>query len=93
MEVCRKRPTTDVMINNNSCHPQEHKLAAIKNWIHKLLMLPINENSKKKELNTIIHVNIALNNGYEKNDILILYNWLKHKQNNKEITPKKIKNE
>jgi hypothetical protein len=43
-------------------------------------MLPLNENSKKKELNTII--NLALNNGYKKNDILNLYDRLKHKQNN-----------
>jgi hypothetical protein len=33
-------------------------------------------------LSTII--NIALNNGYKKNDILGLYNRLKYKQNNKE---------
>jgi hypothetical protein len=69
------------MINNTSCHPKEHRLAAFKNWIHRLLMLPLDENGKKKELNTII--NMALNNGYKKNDILILYNRLKHKQNNK----------
>jgi hypothetical protein len=75
MEVYRKPTTTNVMINNNSCHPQEHKLAAFKNWIHRLLTLPLNENS-----NTLI--NIALNNGYKKNEILILYNRLKHKQNN-----------
>jgi hypothetical protein len=80
MEVYRKTTTTDVMINNNSCHSQEHKSTAFKNWIHRLLTLPLNENSKKKELNTII--NIALNNGYKKNDILIFYNRLKHKQNN-----------
>jgi hypothetical protein len=54
---------------------------AFRNWIHRLLMLPLNENSKRKELNTTI--NIALNNRYKKNDILILYNRLKHKQNNK----------
>jgi hypothetical protein len=40
-------------------------------------------------LNTII--NIALNNGYKKNDILILYTRLKHKQNNKEINTEENK--
>jgi hypothetical protein len=89
MEVCRKSTTTDVMKNNNSCHPQEHKLEAIKNWIHRLLTLPLNETSKKKELNTII--NIALNNGYKENDIPILYNRLKRKENNKEINTEEDK--
>jgi hypothetical protein len=72
MEVYRKPTTTDVMTNNNSCHPQENKLAAFKNWIHRLLTLLLNENS-----NAVIST--ALNNGYKKNDILILYNPLKHK--------------
>jgi hypothetical protein len=60
MEVYRRHTPMNIMINNTSCHPQEHKLAAFKNWIHRLLTLPLNENSKKKELKTII--NIALNN-------------------------------
>jgi hypothetical protein len=66
MEVYRKPRATDVTINNTSCHLKEHKLAACKNWIHRLLMLPLIESNKKKELNTII--NIALNNGYKKDD-------------------------
>jgi hypothetical protein len=66
-------------INNNSCHLTEHKLAAYKNWIHRLLRLPLNEN-KRKELNTII--NIALNKRYKKDDIMNLHNKLKYQQNN-----------
>jgi gluconate kinase len=89
MEVYRKPTTTDTAINNTSCHPKEHKLVAFKNWIHRLLMLPLNENSKKIELNTII--NIAITNRYKKNDILILCNQLKHKQNNKEKDTEKDK--
>jgi hypothetical protein len=46
MEVHRKPTITDVTINNNSCHPKGHKLVAFKNWIHRLLMLPLSENSK-----------------------------------------------
>jgi hypothetical protein len=42
-------------------------------------MLSLSENRKKKELNTII--NIVISNDYKENDILILYNWFKHKQN------------
>jgi hypothetical protein len=82
MEVYRKPTATDVAINNTPCHPKEHKLAAYRNWIHRLLKPPHNESNKKKkkELNTII--NIALSNGYKKDDILILYNRLKYQQNN-----------
>jgi hypothetical protein len=48
MEVYRKPTMTDITINSTSCNPQEHKLAALKNWIHRPLTLPLNENSKKK---------------------------------------------
>jgi hypothetical protein len=41
MEVYRKPATTDVMINNKSCHPKEHKLLAYRNCIHRLLALPL----------------------------------------------------
>jgi hypothetical protein len=70
----------DVTINNTSCLPKGHKLATYKSWIHMLLKLPLNENNKRKELNTIM--NIALNNEYKKNDVLNLYNRLKYQQNN-----------
>jgi hypothetical protein len=60
--------------------PQRKKLAAYKNWIHWLLTLLLEENAKDKELNTII--NIALNNGYRKEDITQIYNKLKHKISN-----------
>jgi hypothetical protein len=67
--------TTDVTINNKSCHPREQTPVAYKNWIHRLLTLPLEETAKNKELNTII--NIALNNGYKKEDIIQIYNELK----------------
>jgi hypothetical protein len=66
MEVYIKL-TTDVTINNTSRHPKEHKLEAYKNGIHTLLALPLKENNKREELNTII--NIALNKGYKKDGI------------------------
>jgi hypothetical protein len=82
MEVYRKPTATDVTINNTSCHPKEHKLAAYvyKSWIDRLLRLPLSESKERKELNTVI--NIALNNGYKKGDILKLHNRLKYPQNN-----------
>jgi hypothetical protein len=77
MEIYRKPTTTDITINNKSCHPKEQKLATYKNWMHRLLTLPLEEREKNKELNTII--SIALNNGYRKEDITQSYNKLKHK--------------
>jgi hypothetical protein len=56
------------------------QIEAYKNRIHRLLMLPLKESNKRKELNTII--NIALNNGHKKDEILNLYNRLKYQQNN-----------
>ncbi|PNF42671.1 hypothetical protein B7P43_G14273 [Cryptotermes secundus] len=81
MEIYRK-PTT--------CHPKEQKLPAYKNWIHRLLTLPLEENAKIKELNTII--NITLNNGYRKEDITHLYNKLKRKMGNRDNKDEKEQN-
>jgi hypothetical protein len=80
MDIYRKRTAADIIINSNSCHPKEHKLVAYKNWIHRLFALPLNKNNKKKELNAII--NITLNNGYRKEDIIHIHNKLKQRQNN-----------
>jgi hypothetical protein len=84
IEIYRKSTMTDITIKSNSCHPKEQKLAAYK----KLLTLPLKENIKHKEINTII--NIALNNGYRKEDILHLHNKFKQKKNNLEKKVKKI---
>jgi hypothetical protein len=79
IEGLRKPTVTDITINCNSCHAKEQKLAAYKNWIHRLLTLPLKENNKKQKLNTVI--NIALNNRYRKEDIVHIYNKPKQQQN------------
>jgi hypothetical protein len=89
MEIYRKPTATDITINNSSCHPKEQKLATYKNWIQRLHTLPLNANNKNKELNTII--NIGLNNGYKKADILQLYNKLKLRKNHSEDCQKTTK--
>jgi hypothetical protein len=48
MEVYRKPAATDITISSNSYHPKEHKLAAYKNWIHRLFALPLNKNNKRR---------------------------------------------
>jgi hypothetical protein len=67
------------MINKKSCHPKEHKLSAYRSWIHRLQVLPLSKANRQKELNTIIH--IALNNGYNKEDIIHIYNKSNYQQN------------
>jgi hypothetical protein len=39
MEIYRKPTATDITLNKYSCHPNEHKLAANRSWIHRLLDL------------------------------------------------------
>jgi hypothetical protein len=75
MEVYRKPTTTDVTINNNSCQPREHKMAAYKSWLYRLCILPLDEKNIRRELDTI--TKIATNNGYRKEDITKLYNRVK----------------
>jgi hypothetical protein len=82
MEIYRKPTATDMTINSNSRHPKELKLAAYKNWLHRHFPLPLNENSI---------INIALNNGYKKEDIIHIHNKLKQRQNKPENNSKKNK--
>jgi hypothetical protein len=90
MEIYRKPTFSDITIDSRSCHPQEQKLATYKNWLHRLIKLPLEKPAIDSELNTII--NIATNNGYTEEIIIRLYNKIKQKtsilnnvDNNKEI--------
>jgi len=47
--IYRKPTTTDIIIPNDSCHPPEHKLAAIKYLTNCLSTYPWNETNKRKE--------------------------------------------
>jgi hypothetical protein len=46
----------------------------------------------KQQKERIEHYNKHISNGQKENDILILYKWFKHKQNNKGKNSEKIKN-
>jgi hypothetical protein len=35
-DIYKTPAATDIAISNASCHPDEHKMAAFKNWIHRL---------------------------------------------------------
>jgi hypothetical protein len=61
--IFRKPTATDIIIPTDSCHPPEHKHAAIRYLPNRMDTYYLKDNSKKTELNTIKH--ILTNNGYE----------------------------
>lgn len=67
-EIYRKPGSTDAIIPANSYHNHQHKMAAFRSLIHRLVTLPLTKAGYRKELNTILK--IAENNGYEKQAIL-----------------------
>jgi hypothetical protein len=59
-DIYKKTTATDLIIHNNSCHPTEHKHAAIRYMTNKLNKYPISTNNKHKEtqlINIILHTN------------------------------------
>jgi len=65
LNIYRKPTSTNTTIHFSSNHLHEHKIAAFRNYIHRMLTLPITEKSKQEEWKTIL--TIAKNNGYPLN--------------------------
>jgi hypothetical protein len=84
--IYRKPTMTDIVISNSSCHPGEQKMATFKNWLHRLHKLPLSELNKEKELNTTI--NIAKNNGYNRQQIIKIDNTIKQSKHKNNSDPK-----
>ena len=61
IDVYRK-PTTDTTINFTSIHPNEHKLAACRYYIERMLNLPHSAERRKRGWAIILH--IAQRNGF-----------------------------
>jgi nucleoside-specific outer membrane channel protein Tsx len=60
--IYRKSTTTDLIIQNDSCQPTEHKLSAMRYMTNRMNTYSISTENKHKEtqiINTILH-----NNGY-----------------------------
>jgi transposase-like protein len=65
--ISRKPTTTDVIIPQDSCHPHEHKQAAIRYMLNRVNTYNLNYDNKRAELNTIKQ--IISNNGYNNSTI------------------------
>jgi len=61
--IYRKPTTTDVIIPRDSCHPQEHKLAAIRYLLNRANTYDLNLTNKQAEIDTI--KTILQNNKYD----------------------------
>jgi len=61
--IYRKPTTTDIIIPNDSCHPPEHKHAAIRYMLNRMNNYQLNKSSKEQEYNTIKQ--IMHNNKYD----------------------------
>jgi glycerol-3-phosphate cytidylyltransferase-like family protein len=65
--IVRKLTSTDLIIHNDSCHPQEHKYAAINYLTNRLNTYPVTESSKNHEqqqIKIILHNNNYLTHGH-----------------------------
>jgi hypothetical protein len=84
-KIYRKPTTTDSIIPSDSCHPQEHKHAAIRHMINRMNTYSLNKEDKEDEKNTIKH--IISNNKY---NTTIINKLGKHKNNKKKSTRNKM---
>jgi hypothetical protein len=61
-EIYRKPTASDIIIPNDSCHPTEHKTAAIRYHCNRMKTYKLTSENRKKERDNIRH--ILLNNKY-----------------------------
>jgi hypothetical protein len=64
MDIYRKSTSADVIIPNDSCHPREHKLAAIRYLHNRVVSYQLAPENMEKEHNTILQ--ILNSNKYDK---------------------------
>ena len=83
LHIYGKPTSTDTTIHFSSNHHHEHKIAAVRHYIHRMIMLPITEKSRQEEWKTIL--TIAKNNGYLLNIIKKLKIKLIAKKQNQQL--------
>ena len=67
ISIYRKPTCSDTTIQFSCNHPHEHKIAALRYYIHGMITLPVTGKSKQEEWKTIL--TIAKNNGYPVNTL------------------------
>jgi len=77
IDIYRKPTTTDTTIHVTSTHPIEHKLAAYRYHITRMLSLPLKTTQRQREWETILH--IAQQNGFPPAMIHKLRHQIEHK--------------
>jgi len=77
IDIYRKPTTADTTIHFTSIHPNEHKLAAYRYHIERMLTLPLKTVQQKREWSTILH--IAQQNGFPPTVIHKLRHQIEHK--------------
>jgi hypothetical protein len=86
--IFRKPTYTDTIIPQNSCHPTEHKFAALRYFINRLNTYQLNLTEKNNE--RLIIRNIAYNNGFP---LEIIDNLMKNNQRKKPQLRKRKRND
>jgi hypothetical protein len=52
-EIYRKPTATDTIIHNDSCHPSEHKVAAIRYFANRINTYELSSDNKQIEVDTV----------------------------------------
>jgi len=79
LDIYRKPTHMDIIIHFSSNHPYDHKLAAFRYYINRMITLPITEQARKQEWRNIII--IAHTNGFPEPTIQKLRTKLMNKRN------------
>jgi len=77
IDIYRKPTTTDTTMHFTSTHPIEHKLAAYRYHITRMLSLPLKTTQQQREWETILY--IAQQNGFPPAMIHKLRHQIEHK--------------
>jgi len=81
-EIYRTPTATDITIPNVSCHPREHKTAAISYYCNRLKTYKLTPESRQKERDNIQQ--ILVNNKYDASSLKKKFNKGKRQRQNKQ---------
>ena len=88
-DIYRKPTATETIIPRDSCHPREHKMAAIRYFVNRVNTYDLSNKSKRSEMDTIEH--ILRSNSY---DVSLLDKMIRkeaRKKPNQQQTPEHLK--